>query len=351
MRRRQLVVAQLAIGLALGGAAASPAKHAAIARAESAIKAGNVDPARDIAPLLDALRQARTVDDRRELVGAIADFGESDGEAPNAVKQFLISNAPPLLLEVARNGHDPFLQGDAVTALRGMGVPRTILEQAAAIAEADPDAYVQSRGEILRNYIQSLPAEDAASAQRAVDPDRKKAGIAYLDKRGLSASTDALRDAARRADADAVKALLDAGIAPDTGVSDLTQTPVYFAVAQGCASQGEETDWLVETVRLLVAAGADLSRVDDNRNTVLVSAAQYCGPRVIGVLVDGGASVNVRNGSGTSPLALALLMSRFDAAEALVAKGARLTKQDQPMVSGVVDPRGKALIQKASGRP
>jgi hypothetical protein len=230
-----------------------------------------------------------------------------------------------------------------------MGVSRSILEQAAAIAEADPDSFVKSRGEILRNYIQSMPVEDVARARRAVDPAREKAGIAYLDKRGLSVSTEALRDAARRADADAVKALLDAGVAADTGAADLTQTPLYFATAQACHSQGAETDWLVETVRLLLAAGADINRVDDNRNTALFHAAQYCGPRIVALLVEGGARVDARNGSGISPLAMALILGNFDAAEALVAKGARLAKEDQVMVSGVVDPRGKAIIQKASG--
>lgn len=336
--------------LAFAGVAAGWAEHPAVARAERAIASGSVDPARDVAPLLDALKRSRSVDEKRELVDAIADLGEADGSSPNAVKQYLIANAPPVLLEVIRSGANNFLQGDAVFALRGMGVPRSVLEQAAALAEADPDAYVQSRGEILRGYLASLPAEAPEAAPRAVDPERAAAGIAYLDKRGLSASNEALRDAALRADADAVKALLDAGIAPDAGVAELNETPIYRAVALGCNSQGAETDWLVETVRLLVAAGADLSRLDDNRNTVMISAAQYCGPRVIGALVDGGAKVDVRNGSGITPLTLALIVSNFDAAEALVAKGARLGKEDQPMVSGVTDPRGKAIVQKASRR-
>jgi len=340
------------VGLVLTLAAASvaEAEHPAIARAERAIASGNVDPARDIAPLLDALKRTKSVDEKRELVDAIADLGETDGSSPNAVKQYLIANAPPVLLEVIRTGANNFLQGDAVFALRGMGVPRSVLEQAAALAEADPDAYVRSRGEILRGYIASLPAEAPEAAPRAVDPERAAAGIAYLDKRGLSASNEALRDAALRADADAVRALLDAGIAPDGGVADLHETPIHRAVALGCNSQGGETDWLVETVRLLVAAGADLSRLDDNRNTVMISAAQSCGPRVIGVLVDGGAKIDVRNGSGITPLTLALIVSNFDAAEALVAKGARLGKEDRPMVSGVTDPRGKAIVEKASRR-
>jgi hypothetical protein len=351
MLQRNLFVMGAGVVLLLGSATASDAKHPAIVHAEAAIAAKDVDPARDIAPLLDALKRARTVDEKRELVGAIADLGETDSDSPNAVKQFLIRSAPPVLLHVAKTGANPFLQGEAISALRGMGVSRAILEQAAAIAEADPDAFVRSRGEILRNYISSMPAEDTTKATRAVDPGRKEAAIAYLDKRSIAASTDSLRSAARRADPETVKALLDAGIAPDTGAVDASQTPLYFALAQACHEQGAETDWLVETVQLLVDAGADVSRLDDNRNPPLMHAAHYCGPKVVAILVDAGARVDVRNGSGVTPLALALIMGNFDAAEGLVAKGARLGKDDQVMVSGVTDTRGKALIKKASGKP
>ncbi|MCM2270380.1 MAG: ankyrin repeat domain-containing protein [Thermoanaerobaculia bacterium] len=344
----------LAVLLLAAVAVAARAEHPAVARAERAVAAGAVDPARDLGPLLEALRRSRDVDEKRELVEAIGDLGEADGGSPNAVKAYLAEQAAPLLLEVIRTGANNFLQGDAVHALRGMRVPRGVLEQAAALAEADPDAYVQSRGEILRGYIAALPAEDAATATRATDPQARAAAIAYLDQRGLTASTEALRDAARRADPEAVRALLDAGIAPEAGATEASQTPLYATLAQGCHLQGAETDWLVETVEILIAAGADVNRLDDNRNPPLIHAAHYCGPRIATLLVDAGAKIDARNGSGITPLALALIMGNFDAAEALVAKGARLGKDDATMVSGVTDPRGKALIQKASrpaGRP
>ncbi|MGE0639233.1 MAG: ankyrin repeat domain-containing protein [Thermoanaerobaculia bacterium] len=330
------------------------AKHPAIARAERAIASGNVDPARDLAPLLTALERARDVDEKRELVGAISDLAESDGSSPNSVKLYLVENAPPVLLEVARTGANPFLQGDAISALRGMNVPRSVLEQAASIAEADPDSFVQSRGEILRNFIRSLPTEEAKGATVAVDPEKRRKAIAYLDQREIMVSTSALRDAAMRADPDAVKALLEAGIAPDTGAVDGAETPLYLATANACHSQGAETDWLVDTVRLLLEAGADVSRTDGNRNTPLFQAAHYCGPRIVTLLIDAGARTDLPNGSGVKPLALALIMSNFDAADAMVARGARLGKEEAIMVSGVTDPRGKAIIQKAmrgAGKP
>ena len=325
------------------------AKHPTVEHAERAIAAGRVVPSRDVRPILDALRRSRDVEERRELVDAVADMGETDGEAPNAVKSYLIEEAPPVLLEVARTGNDPFLQGDAISALRGMAVPRAVLEQAAAIAEADPNDFVKSRGEILRNYIQGLPKEDAAATSRPVETAAAKTATAYLDKVGVGISTDALREAARDGNAEIVKALLDAGVAPDTGVKNLDDTPLYQATRMGCGNQKGETDWLVDTVRHLVAAGADLAIEDDNHNTALLFAAEECGPRIITILLDGGAKPNARNGSGLTPLGFAFMGNHLDNAEVLIAKGARLTADERTMVkSFATSPRARALLDKAS---
>jgi Ankyrin repeats (3 copies) len=331
--------------------AASPAlaAHPAVERAERAIEAGRVVPGRDVRPILEALRRSRDVEERRALVDAIADLGETDGDAPNAVKSYLLEEAPPVLLEVARTGNDPFLQGDAISALRGMAVPRAVLEEAAAIAEADPNDFVKSRGEILRGYIRGLPAEDESATARPVETAAAKTAIAYLDKLGVGVSTEALREAARDGNAEIVKALLDAGVAPDTGVKNLDDTPMYLATRIGCSSQEGETDWLVETVRHLVAAGADLAIEDDNHNTALLFAADECGPRIVTLLAEGGAKVNAKNGSGLTPLGFAFMKGKLDNAEVLIAKGARLTADERNMVkSFATSPRARALLDKAS---
>jgi hypothetical protein len=350
MRRPSFAV--LAALLALGTlAAAAPARaeHPTIERAERAITAGRVVPSRDVGPILEALRRSRVVEERRELVDAIADLGETDGDAPNAVKSYLLEEAPPVLLEVAKNGNDPFLQGDAISALRGMAVPRAVLEEAAAIAEADPNDFVKSRGEILRNWIKSLPAEDESATQRPVETASAKAALAYLDKLGVGVSTEALREAARDGNPELVKALLDAGVAPDTGVKNLDDTPLYLATRIGCSNQDGETDWLVDTVRHLVAAGADLAIEDDNHNTALLFAADECGPRILTILLDAGAKPNARNGSGLTPLGFAFMGNHLDNAEVLIAKGARLTADERNMIkSFATSPRARALLDKAS---
>jgi hypothetical protein len=349
MRRLPLALALLAlVAAALALPRAAAASHPAVERARRAVASGRVDPARDVGPLLAALRAARTVEERRELVGAIGDLGETDGDSPNAVKSYLAEEAPPVLLDVIRNGHDAFLQGDAVTALRGMSVPRAVLVEAADIAEADPDAFVRSRGEILRNLIRSMPEEDERAAARPVATEASRKAIAYLDQLGVGVSTQALRDAARDGNAEIVKALLDAGVAPDTGARRLEDTPLYLATRIGCSSQQGEADWVVETVRHLVAAGANVNMLDDNKNTALMFAADECGKKTVAVLLEAGAKIDARNGSGLTALGFALLYDKLDAADLLVAKGARLTKAERAMLEpSLNDARARAILKKA----
>jgi hypothetical protein len=138
--------------------AVGPDYEALIERAEEAIDSGNVQPDRDLKPLVETLQQAKTDEDRRRLIDKIAWMGRSDGDSPQKVKRYLLQQVTPVLLKIGKIGGSPFTRGDALMALRDMGASRSVMEQAAAIAEQDPDDFVRSRGEILRNYIKTMPA-------------------------------------------------------------------------------------------------------------------------------------------------------------------------------------------------
>jgi hypothetical protein len=243
-----------------------------------------------------------------------------------------------------------FARGDAVTALRDMGASRAVVEQAATIAEHDRDDYVRSRGEILRNFIKSMPAGGAAADVKAAGGPREQQAIASLKARKLGVAADQLRRSSLEGNAVDVQALLDAGVNVNSGAS-LSDSAIYFAVFSGCGKNQGETEGLVNTVNVLIAAGADLKRKDDNGNNILMSAAQMCGPKVVTALIVAGADMRITNGSGMTPLAMALLMRHPDSAEVLVNKGARLTSsQVQMLNASVTDPRAKAIVQRAAGK-
>ncbi len=76
-----------------------------------------------------------------------------------------------------------------------------------------------------------------------------------------------------------------------------------------------------------------------------------CGPRIVTALIAAGAEIKLTNGSGMTPLGLALLMRHPDSAEVLISKGARLSaSQAQMLNASVTDARAKAIIQRAAGK-
>ena len=171
-----------------------------------------------------------------------------------------------------------------------------------------------------------------------------------MKARNLPVSADQLRRSAFEGNAADIRLLLDAGVNVNSG-ERLADSALYSAVFSGCGAKQGETEGLVGAVDVLVGAGADLKRKDDNGNTILISAAQMCGPKIVTRLVAGGADVKAANNSGMNALAMALLMHHPDSAEVLVNKGARLAPgQVQMLGASVTDARGKAILQRAAGK-
>jgi hypothetical protein len=351
MKKTAIVSIALLLSLASlhASAASGPGPSVLYDRAKRAIAAGNVVPERDLAPLVDVLRDPSSEEDLRTAIDRIETLADAGGSSPAAVKHYLLDQSTPLLLKVAANGPSVFARGDAVMALRNMGASRAVLEQAASIAEHDRDDYVRSRGEILRNFIKSMPADGAAADVKSAGGQREQQAIASLKARKLGVSADQLRRSSFEGNAVDVQALLDAGVNVNSG-STLGDSAIYFAVFSGCGKNQGETDGLVNTVNVLLAAGADVKRKDDNGNNIL-SVAQMCGPKIVTALIVAGADIKVTNGSGMTPLSMALLMRHPDSAEVLVNKGARLTaRQVQMLSASVADPRSKAIVQRAAGK-
>lgn len=347
---RSLLAAFAIVFLSAGIARADHYKQISALRdhAKAAIQSGNVDPQRDLGPLIEMLRTSRDDEDQRHLVDAIIDLGKADADAPAAVKRYVIEQMTPILTAIAENTKNSnFLRGDALLGLRNMGASRAALERVAAMALKDSDSYVQSRGEILENYIKSMPAQDRVETIKPKDAAKEQEALEFLRAHDLDVSVDQLTRSAAEAKPDEVRALLAAGV--DVNAGDPSDAPIIAAL-RGC-SDGPETDAIVETVEVLVKAGADMKRTDDNKNTALISAAQYCGARVIEKMIAGGADVNIVNGSTMTPLMMALIMKHFDGAEMLVAHGAKMTaEQAQVIANSVPDPRAKAITQKAMGK-
>lgn len=303
----------------------------------------------DPAKLLAALRTTKDPEELERVVDRISDLGDASGSSTAAVKKQLLDGATPRLIEIAENKSLKWsLRGSAIHALRDMGAPRAVLTRVAEMALKDSDEYVKSRGEILQNYIDSMPAEDETAAIKPKDADKERDAIAFLKERNLGVSLDQLRLSSIEAEPEELQALIDAGV--DVNAGPAADAPIVRLLS-ACAHQGGENEQILAAIDILLAAGADLKKLDENKNTPLMTAAQYCSAGAVTKLIDAGAEVDVTNGSGVNPLAMALIMSRLDAAEVLVAKGARLSPDQVTMVSSIAtDERARAIVKKASAK-
>lgn len=300
--------------------------------------------------LVQSLRTTKDEDDLARVADRIGTVGDMDGDSPAAVKRYLVAEATPLLVKIAENTKYKWsLRGSAIHALRDIGAPSDVLQRVADMAITDKDSFVQSRGEILQNYLKTLRDDEGVDAIQPTDASKERDAIAFLQSRDLGVSFEQLQRSAIEANADEVEALIAAGVNPNAG--DPMDAPLVRAM-QACSHDGGENDEHVATVKALLAGGADLKRKDDNSNTPLMSAVQYCDAKVVKVLLDAGAEVSPRNGSGITPLGMAMIMSHFGAAEALVDKGARLDENEASMVSGTAadNPRAQAILKKASAK-
>lgn len=297
--------------------------------------------------LIRKLKSTKDADELERVVDRIATVGDADGSSTAAVKKYLLTEATPKLIAIAEDKAGKWsLRGSAIHALRDMGAPRDVLQRVAEMALKDSNEFVKSRGEILANYLESMPEESETDAIKPADAEKERAAIAFLEERNLGVSLDQLRLSAIGSNADEVQALIDAGV--DVNAGPAGDAPLVRALS-ACAHDGGENEEILKTVDVLLKAGADVKELDDNKNTPLISAAQYCSAGAVLKLLAAGADPNATNGSGVNPLAMALIMSRLDAAEALVSKGARLTADQATMASSIAnDDRAKAIIKKAS---
>jgi hypothetical protein len=342
------VRALLVLFLALPVLAAEPSYdqiRSRFERVKAAVSEGRDVPESDLAAIIKMLREAKEDESRRNIVDRIDDTFDSGANLPASVKKYIVEHASPLLVALASDTkNSTFLRGDAIHALRSIGAPRAVLMDVAAMALKDSDNYVKSRGEIVENYAKNLP-EETLDALKPTDAAKEREALQLLKERRIEVSLDQLRSSAMEADAAAVAALLAAGVDPNAGAAG--DSPLVRAL-MACSQAGGENEAVLATVDALLAGGADVKSKDDNANTPLITAAQYCGGGSVNRLVKAGADVNATNGTGVNPLAMALIMSKLDAAEALAAKGAKLSKDQVTMVSGMAtDPRAKAVIAKA----
>lgn len=349
---RRIVAIILSSALSAGAwAKRPPSASDVVAQVEAKVVQGGVDPARDLAPLLDGLRAAKDERSQATYIGAIEELGDFRGSAPAAVKAWLVQHAPAPLLEVARSKAGWSVRGDALMTLRSLDVPDAVLDEAIAIARSatgDGDGFLHSRGDLLLDWKENRSGSRSAAA-KPQDAQKEQAALEFLRTRSYGVSDDDLGRALGAADVEVVRALLDAGI--DVSVpGDGPLTPLGMATMLACAKQ-VPLERQLAVLDLLIAHGADVKHKDAQGNTLLIAAVQSCPVAVFDKLVGAGAEVNPVNAQQFTPLKMAIVAGRWDIADFLVGKGARMSAKeaDQLFMEKPQDPAQAAILKRATG--
>ncbi len=260
-------------------------------------------------PLFFAVREGRT-DVVRVMLKAGADVNEamqprkSSGKAPGR-------GTTPLILAV-ENGHfelavslleagaDPNDQRSGFTALHTL----TWVRKPNRGDEADGDPAPIGSGNLTSLQLVEKLVEHKADVN--VRLKRGASGRGVLNRVG---ATPFLL-ASMTADVPLMRVLLKLGADPLIPNADHC-TPLMAAAGVGCLAPGEEAgteDEAMEAVKLALELGGDVNAIDDNGETAMHGAAYKSFPRVVQLLADKGARIEVWNRKdkyGWTPLSIA----------------------------------------------
>jgi ankyrin repeat protein len=123
--------------------------------------------------------------------------------------------------------------------------------------------------------------------------------------------------AAFRGNNDVLTYLIDAGA--DTGIWNDWQSLLHLAAISGN----------LETVKIVVATGADVNARTGEASTALIPAIGSENPEVVAYLLDSGADPNLGWPSGFSPLQFAVNVGNREIAELLIRGGADVNAEDE----------------------
>ncbi|HSX60706.1 MAG TPA: ankyrin repeat domain-containing protein [Tahibacter sp.] len=162
-------------------------------------------------------------------------------------------------------------------------------------------------------------AQDAAKPRMSREQAEK-----IMEEDGTSVVQDNLPVNLFNAKAQIVEAMIVLGVDPNGKLEMTPQTTLEFAI-QACMDTSIAEADVLATIAVLLREGARPN--DTGMMGTLILAAQQCTPAVVKQLVAGGAALDQRTPQGFTPLSMALIVGRYDNAEALVDAGAKLSAE------------------------
>jgi len=252
-------------------------------------------------PLMYAARQG-SLEAARTLVDAGANLNLADPDGTTALLIAIMNGHYDTATMLAEKGADP-----NITDTAGMG---------ALYAAVDVNTLGEVFGRPERKSSDKGTALDLMKVllARGADPNAilKTPALQRAHTPGepaLNTGTTPLMRAAKNGDAAAIRLLLEHGADPNARQKNGT-TALMLAAGLGRGTGAFTKDYateaeLLEAVKVLIAAGADVNAVDDGGETPLHFGAQ-ASDDIVTFLADRGAKLNVKDNKGRTPVEMAL---------------------------------------------
>ncbi len=213
---------------------------------------------------------------------------------------------------------------------------------------------ITKRGLLATMVLCALSCTTLAAAPTVVPTDEMAPephmshaeALAFLDTNHLALAGDNLVMPIMNGDLETVEALLSAGV--DVNDTRDLPKPVLRLAASAC-SRSSAPQVTLAMVDLLLTHGARVNDPAPSELSALMVAAQECPAPVVRRLLRAGADMNFRTSLGHTSLSMALLVGNYDAAEALIAAGARISPETAKklLADKKGDSRLTALVAKA----
>ena len=207
------------------------------------------------------------------------------------------------------------------------------------------------RTALLRALASSLLAGAMASGAQAQSsppppPMSKAEAEEYIKENNIYPVAGNLAGVIMNGRVDDLRAMLAVGVNPNEKTS-LPQSPIKLA-AMSCAGGRVPVEDIVTMIHVLARGGATVNPANPDASP-MITAAQQCPAPVIKALLDVGGDKAARTTQGYTPLSMAFIVRNYDAAKALMAAGATLSKEAANKLSDPdTDAQAKALIKQAT---
>jgi ankyrin repeat protein len=276
--------------------------------------------------LLFAARQGE-IETAKALLDAKADINAVDSDGNNALTLAILNTHYDLTRLLIERGADP-----NVAAKNG----RTALYSAVEMHDVDwspRPAHKEVDKATSMDIIHALLDHKANVNAQLTAPAPIEKHAQDMGDKSLGAGATPFTRAARSADVELMRLLLDKGADPKlVGKDNQTALMVAAGVNYNDHIRGTEAEAL-EAVQLCVSLGLDVNAATDKGETALHGAAHRGADSITKFLVEKGANVNARNKRGFTALDLAMGKGGYNGAP------------------GPVHDASAAIIRQAGGEP